>query len=366
LLEAVAQQLEKSAGAAVPRDAFDPQAIPDHLRMNFRVIDPGGKVLAIGRDLAAVRRQLGVVARETFAALPRTAQYHRDGIRNWDFGEALPLSVQVQRQGMTLQGYPALVEQAASVGLRLLDSAQAAQAAHRAGVRRLFMIELRGEFDYVARNLSSFHQMALHYATIGTPAELKAALLLLIADRAFHGDQPADVRTRAEFARRSEAGWKRLNAVADQTCALVGQILSAYQPVLRQLCSPAPPAWNAAIADLQEQMRYLMFKGVLLHTPWTWLQQYPRYLKAMSARLSKLSDAGLARDEQNMAIIRPMWKQYLERLSSHRERGISDGQLGLYRWMVEEMRVSLFAQELKTAIPVSTKRLADQWARVRP
>jgi ATP-dependent helicase HrpA len=288
-------------------------------------------------------------------------------VRSWDFGDSLPTRVEVRRPGMTLQGYPALVEQDGAVNLRLLDSPEAARVAHRAGVRRLFMIELRREFDDLGRSRAAFAAMALNYATIGSAAELRSDLLSLIAERAFYADQPGDVRTHEEFVRRSEAGWKRLDGAAQDVGPVVEQVLALYQPLLRQIsAATAPAAWTASVADLQQQLAYLMFRGFLRYTPWDWLRHYPRYLKAAQARWHKLANAGVNRDVQSMAILTPLWKQYLQRLASHRSRGVSDGQLGLYRWMIEEMRVSLFAQELKTAIPVSPRRLAEQWAKVQP
>ena len=363
--DALAEFLGKRSGVPVPRSAFDLAAIPSYLHLNYRVIDEQRRTLATGRDLNAIRQQLGVAARESFAAMPKTA-YSREDLQRWDFGD-LPPSVEVKRDGLTFLGYPALVDRGESASLELLDSPEAAKLSMRSGVRRLFMTQVRDELRYAERNLPGIEAMALNYATIGNYKDLKADLLQAIADRAlsFAGDT-STIRTQAAFVRAAEEGWRRLNAATREVCAIAGQILSEYQPLQRRLGEPFAPLLHPAVRDMREQLAHLVYKGFLVRIQWAWLQHLPRYIQGVSVRLKKLTNAGLARDEQGMAVVTPLWKQYLSRLEKHRADAVRDPELMAYRWMIEELRVSIFAQELKTSVPVSAQRVEKQWEKVKP
>ena len=365
IVDALCEFLGKQIGANVPRSAFDPTAIPSHLHLNFRVIDEQRKTLATGRDLNAIRRQLGMAAKESFAAMPKTP-FSRANLVRWDFGD-LPASVEVKRDGMTFLGYPALVDRGTSASLELLDSAEAAKESMRSGLRRLFMTQVRDELRYAERNLPGIEAMSLNYATLGNYQDLKTDLLQAIADRSlsFTGDT-SSIRTQAEFVRVAEEGWRRLTVATKEVCQIVGQILAEYQPLQRRLVEPFAPMLHPAIRDMREQLAHLIYKGFIVRIPWTQLQHMPRYIEGVSVRLKKLTNAGLARDSMGMAIATPLWKQYLSRLEKHRHDGIRDPELMTYRWMIEELRISVFAQELKTPLPISVQRVKKQWEKIKP
>ena len=363
LIDALTEFLNKRSGMPVPRSAFDPQALPSYLHMNFRVIDEQRKTLATGRDLNDIRRQLGVAAKESFAAMPKTS-FSRENLARWDFGD-LPVSIEVKRDGMTFLGYPALVDRGASASLELLDSAEAANESMRSGVRRLFMTQVRDELRYAERNLPGIEVMSLNYATLGNYQDLKTDLLQAIADRSlsFAGDT-ALIRTQAEFVRIAEEGWRRLNAATKEVCQLIARVLAEYQPLQRQLANPFAPMLHPSIRDMREQLAHLVYKGFIVRIPWPQLQHVPRYIEGISVRLKKLTNAGLPRDTAGMAITTPLWKQYLSRLEKHRHDGVRDLELIIYRWMIEELRISVFAQELKTPMPISAQRVERQWEKV--
>ena len=364
LVDALSEFLGRQTGAAVPRSAFDPTAIPAYLHLNFRVMDEQRKTLATGRDLNAIRRELGMAAKESFAAMPKTS-FSRANLVRWDFGD-LPASVEVKRDGMTFLGYPALVDRGTSASLELLDSAEAAKESMRSGVRRLFMTQVRDELRYAERNLPGIEAMSLNYATLSSYADLKADLLQAIADRSlsFTGDT-ALIRTQTEFVRIAEEAWRRLNTSTKEVCQIVAQILAEYQPLQRRLSEAFAPMLHPAIRDMREQLAHLVYKGFILRIPWTQLQHLPRYIEGLSVRLKKLTNAGLPRDEQSQLTAIPLWKQYLSRLEKHRREGLRDPELMTYRWMIEELRISLFAQELKTPVPISVPRVERQWEKVR-
>jgi ATP-dependent helicase HrpA len=361
LLDALAEHLGKQSGLPVSRHDFQIDTLPDHLRMNFRVIDTQGKEMATGRDLLQLRRKIGGAAQTTFAAGAQQ-EFHRDEIMRWDFGD-LPETVQVSRHGMQLTGYLALVDAGKSVSLRVLDTPESAAASTRAGLRRLFVLQLAGEIKSLARRLP-IDEMCLHYSTIGDCDELRQDIVTAAADRALFVDD-APVRTRDQFITRAEDAWKRLPQVADQLVDTAGQILSTYHQLRLRLDEMYPPLLEPSIADMKSHLSQLVPKGFLLKTPPNWMPHLPRYMRAMEIRLKKLTNAGLSRDQQGMATIAPLVEQYGQRLAEHLRRGIFDPQLEIYRWMLEELRVSLFAQELKTSIPISIQRLEKQWRLVQ-
>jgi ATP-dependent helicase HrpA len=368
LLEALALFLGRRAGTNLPRTIFDAEAMPDHLRMNFRVVDGTGKQVAAGRDLAEIRRKLGVKARESFAAMP-PSEFHKDKITRWDFGD-LPEHVELSRHGLTLLGYPSLVDDGLSASLRVLDSPQAAREAMRAGVRRLFMIQVGEELKYLSRKLPALEQMCLHYATLGNCDELRRDLVTAVADRALFGDDPDDaavrVRTRDAFAARAEAGWRRLKPAGDEVMTATAETLALYHELSKRLSEDFPPLLLSSAQDLREQLARLVPRRFVAKTPAAWLPHLPRFLRGMQIRLQKLFNAGLARDQNAYHEMRPLWRAFVEREQSHLAREVRDPAMEQFRWMLEELRVSLFAQELKTSAPVSVKRMEALWEQVQP
>jgi ATP-dependent helicase HrpA len=362
LLDALAMFLGKQKGVSVPREAFDPSSLLDHLHMNFKIVDEAGKQLAMGRNLEELRRKLGVEVKSTFSGL-RHPQFTREKITAWDFGD-LPESVQVVRHGMKLTAYPSLVDENGVVALRLLDSAESAKAAHMAGLRRLLSMELKDEIRYLANNLPGIREMCLQYSTLGPVQQLKDDLVNKTINRAFLYD--CNVRTAMEYELRKSAGRRhRLLEVGREVAGLAGQILAAYQQVALQVSRPVIPAFGPAIKDVKEQLGHLLSAGFVTSTPDEWLIHFPRFLKAIFVRLQKLGTTGHSRDAERMTQVSRFWQGWLERDKKNRQQTIRDANLDLFRWMIEELRVSLFAQELKTSMPVSVKRLEGQWEKVR-
>lgn len=364
VLDALAHYLGKVSGGPVRASEFQLETLPEYLRMNFRVVDDQGKDVALGRDLGEIRRRLGMQARASFAAAP-PPEFHRDGLLRWDVGD-LPERVEITHGGMTFNGYPALVDAGNSVSIRLFDQPDAAAEAMRGGLRRLFMLQVGRELEYVEHSLPDLDRLCLYYATIGRCDDLRENLLLAIADRAFFDNKAnSDVRTRDAFAARAEAGWRRLSAAADEVSSIVAQALEAYHALDLQLSNDFPPLWSDSIRDVRDQLAHLVYRGFVVRTPFGWLRHVPRYLRGIEIRLKKLANAGLNRDIHAMSEVRPLWEQYKQAAARARERGVRDAALEQYRWMAEELRVSLFAQELKAAGPVSTARLARLWDDVR-
>jgi ATP-dependent helicase HrpA len=278
--------------------------------------------------------------------------------------------VELKRAGMTLLGYPTLVDDGSAVSVRVLDSAPAARAAMRGGLRRLFMIQVGEELKYLSRKIVGIDQMCLHYALLGRCDELKRDLLTATADAALfdgEGDEAAaTIRTRDAFAARAEAGWRRLSGAGNEVTSIASETLALFHDVNGRLSQDFPPLLLPAGRDLRDQLARLVPPRFLVRTPAGWLRHLPRFLRGMQVRLQKLFNAGLARDAAAAAELAPLWRLYVEREQQHQARGLHDPALVQYRWMLEELRVSLFAQELKTSVPVSVKRLEGMWEQVQP
>jgi ATP-dependent helicase HrpA len=359
VLDALAHHLGKISGEAVRPEDYHPGVLPEYLRMNFRVVDASGKEIAMGRDLGRIRRQLGLAARASFAANP-PPQWHRDHLTRWDFGD-LPERVEISHDGLTLNGFPALVDAGASVSLRLLDSADAASEATRGGLRRLFMLQLREEFRHVERTLGDLDRLCLYYATIGRCDDIKDDLILAIADRALFDDVSPEIRTRDDFAGRAEAGWRRLAEASHEVRDLIAQILEIYHELDIALSAEFPPLWSDSIRDMRDQLSRLVYRGFVVGTAFNRLMNVPRYLRGLSIRLKRLANAGLTHDTHSMAEVRPLWERFKREEASSRESGVRPPVLDEIRWLIEELRVSLFAQELKTSLPVSARRITKIW-----
>jgi ATP-dependent helicase HrpA len=358
LTESLAAFIRKKTGSEVPPDTWKEADLPPHLRMNFKVVDEAGAEMASGRDLAALREQLGQAARLTFASAPQL-DIEKEGLTQWDFGD-LPEKIAFTHSGQSLTGYPALEDDGDSVSIRLFDTPEAAQAAMHAGVRRLLRLALNPQMKQLEKSLPGFTQTAILLRAVANPDDLKEDLLTAITDRAFIGDDELPRTTKA-FATQKDRARTRLAAVSDAACRILATIAADHQAIQARLA--AKPPGNVA-ADIREQLANLVYKGFLSTTPWEQLQHLPRYLKATVRRLEKLSGA-VERDTRWTAAVRELWQDYQKRLEKHRKEGISDPELCKFRWMIEELRVSMFAQELKTPYPVSVKRLQKAWEGVK-
>ncbi|MFZ5557606.1 MAG: ATP-dependent RNA helicase HrpA [Pseudomonadota bacterium] len=352
LAEALAAVLTGMRRVEVPADALAEAELPAHLRMNFRVVDEHGAEVAMGRDLAQLRAALGAQAQASFA--PENA-WERAGLRAWDDIE-LPEAVEFRRGREQLTGYPALVdEDADGVRLTLLEAPEKAAAATRAGVNRLVRLELKEQMKALERAVADSRELPLLYAPFGDGDALREEVLAAAVDRAVWTDE-APVRSRRDFDARLRQVRARLQVVGQEYVRLLIQILTEAQAVRKALAGPTAKAWKHAAPDLARQLDALVYRGFLARTPYAALASLPRYLKAMQRRVEKLPNWG-ERDARWTAEIQRLTAAWQERQEKFRKAGRREPRLEEFRWMLEELRVSLFAQELKTPYPVSVKRL---------
>jgi len=411
LVEVLLKAVRERTQLPVQRGDFKLEQLSPHLFMNFVVVDEHGRQLGMGRDLAALKAQWGAQARSAFQALAalratpgaatsasagsasdsarvtaraevgpqaRAQASARGGVSAsvsapaappagpapaetarhtaWTFGE-LPELMEVRRGSQTLVGFPALVDMGDAVAVEVFDEPEVAARRHRAGLRRLFALQLREPLKYLEKNVPGLAAMATQYMSLGTLEELRAQIVDVALERAFLADPlPADA---AAFKARVEEGRTRLNLIAQEVARQAAAVLGEYAAALRKLRDAKPP--REVAEDVAAQLQRLVGKRFLAETPWAQLQHLPRYLKAVVLRLDKLR-ADPARDAARMAELRPLEQRWLRRQAEL--RGAAHARLDEYRWLLEELRVSLFAQELRTPQPVSSKRLEKVWAQI--
>jgi ATP-dependent helicase HrpA len=397
LTDTLLKLVKDRTGLDVKRTDFKLDMLQPHHFMALCVVDEHGRQLGFSRNLPALKAEWGAKARGAFQALvglklgggaaatdatdpvnatPSTPPGHKgtqassaapppapaaptDAAQRhttWAFGD-WPEIMEVHKKGQTLVGYPALIDAGDAVLVEVFDEPDLAQRRHRDGLRRLFALQIKDALKYLEKNLPDLQKMAVAYMPLGTLEELRTQVIDVALERAFLQEPwPAG---EAAFKRRLDEGRGRLTLIANEVARLCGVVLTEYSAASRKLkdTKGAPEA----VADATQQLQRLVGKRFVTETPWVSLQHLPRYLKAITLRLDKYrSDP--ARDTTRMAEVRQQDQRYW-RLFAER-KGVQDERMTELRWLLEELRVSLFAQELRTPQPVSVKRLDKVWAQL--
>ena len=348
LAAALARFIRAERGIEVPVDAFRADSAPPHLHMNFRVVDDHGRQLGMGRDLGELKGELGGRTERILQAEAPVSQAERH--TGWTMGD-LPELMELERDGQTLVGYPALVDQGDSVVLQVFDAPEKARAVHRAGVRRLFSLAFRDRIRDLERSLAK---------DIGL-GPLKGDIVTAALERTFLAESLP--MRQADFAKRVDEGRSRFNLIAQEITRTVAGIL-AEQVALEKKLAMTERSFPIPVREIREQISRLMAPGWLGRTPWERLQHLPRYLKAASLRLEKLR-ADPARDARLAAEVARLEQPYRRAAATKARQGGESESFAQFGWLLEELRVALFAQELKTPVPVSGKRLAKLWETLR-
>jgi ATP-dependent helicase HrpA len=333
---------------------------PAHLLMNFSVVDDAGRELAMGRDWNALKKQLGSAAQLTFRNT--SPDIEKMGLKQWDFGD-LPATLSFEREGLKVTGYLALEDDEDSIAIKLFDTEREALINHRKGVCRLMRFELKEQMKQLEKNLPNFNQYALILRNVVSPDDLREDLVIAIADRAFIGEDELP-RTNADFMKLKARARTRLPAVSQAVARQAQSIAMEYQLLVAQQ-SKMPATVNRLKRDLEQQIGLLVYKNCFSQTPWEHLQHVPRYLKALRLRIEK-QPANPDRDGKNAGSVGVLWQKWQDKINALNQANLDIPQDLLdYRWLIEELRVSLFAQELKTPFPISIKRLEKTWADIQ-
>ncbi len=408
LIDVLLKQARDETSLDIKRADFKLDMLSPHLFMNFRITDEHGRQLGQGRNLGALKAEWGAKARGAFKALaslkvaalteeskvsdineseiqqnqvqaatknkahqaasaaakpaatqesaaptqPADARY-----KDWAFGE-LPELMEIRKNNQTLIGFPALIDHGDSVGIEVFDEPVVAAARHRVGLRRLFALQIKDALKYLEKNIPDLQKMAVAFMPLGTQEELRSQIIDVAIDRAFLQD-PLPTN-EADFKQRVLDGRGRLTLIANEVARMSATILIEFAAAARKIkdTKNAPEA----TADAASQLQKLVPKNFIAVAPWSQLGHYARYLKAITTRLDKYR-ADPARDAAKLKELQPMEQRYW-RLVAER-KGAVDARMQEYRWMLEELRVSFFAQELRTPYPISTKRLDKVWQQLQ-
>ncbi|MES2934091.1 MAG: ATP-dependent RNA helicase HrpA [Pseudomonadota bacterium] len=397
LIDAIILDVRDQTTVAVKPSDFKVETLPAHHFMNFKVIDEHGRQLEMGRNLAALQGEFGGQARESFQKLaentvitaaqistpvvsaaaagfsPSHAQQNKpaapassqspakpaatatENITSWTFGE-LPELLEIPQGKLTLIGYPALVDKVTSCNLEVFDDPAVAERTHRNGLRRLFALQLKEQIKYIEKGIPGLQQMGMHYMPLGSQEELRDQIIQTALDLACLQDPLP--KNADDFNKRKDAGKGRLNLLTNEIARLLAQILVEFHGLPKKLQGIKTHA--PAAADMQNQLNGLVGKRFLVETDYAQLAHFPRYLKAMNVRLEKLR-ADPARDAKLLAEWNLAAAPYLRTAKDRQGAKHIDPKMTEFRWMLEELRVSLYAQELRTPMPISVKRLQKVW-----
>jgi len=353
LYEQLASNLLRITGVQIDKSSWNESALPDHLRMRYEVVDEQGKLIKVSRSLSALQDLLG----EQAAHAPASGTGHeleRDHISDWDFDE-LPTRVSVQRHGIDMALYPALSDVNGKVCIRLYDTQARADTEHLQGLRALFMITSADKLAYVSKHIPQIKNMCLHYTAVGTCDGLKSDFIQAILAHTWTQDQLA-VRTRQQFQQHSEQLREHLITHVNSMAASLAQTLQQFHQLRSQLGGSVDLNQMQAVADIQQQLAWLVYPGFIRQVAYHHLQHYPRYLKAIQMRLQRLQH-NVERDRPLQLQLQPYWSAWLRHAGDSPDSAPADEGWWSFRWQIEEFRVSLFAQELKTSGSVSAKRL---------
>jgi len=391
LIDAIIADIREQTQLPISPSDFKTETLPAHHTMNFKVIDEHGRQLELARNLGVLQTQLGGQARESFQRLAEqtpivsemaTAEtIHKklglgkgagtsvvgtlspvastsssyQNLSTWSFGE-LPELLAIQQGRQTLTGFPALVDKGTHCDLEVFDDPTEALRLHHVGLRRLLALQLKEQLKYLEKNIPGLQQMGMQFMVLGSQEELRDQILTAAMERACM--QEPLPRNAAEFDKRKEQGKSRLGLLVNEIARLAGQILSEFHTLPKKL--QAAKGHSAVVADIEAQIKNLVSKRFVADTDFSHLTHFPRYLQAIAVRLEKLR-TDPARDPRLLAQFVEVAVPWQRAWNGRQGARNADPKLEEFRWLLEELRVSLFAQELRTPMPVSVKRLQKMW-----
>ena len=354
LVNSLAQALQKSNHLEIHPSEFDTTVIPKHLGLGIELVDDENKFIAYGKDLAALKEQYGLRAHNSFVDLG-AADILRSGIRKWDF-ESIPETIDVAIDGYQTIAYPALVDCEDSVSIEIFDQPVEAEYAHQEGVRRLLWLTLPEHRKLAKKPIPNWQKISLMYAAIGDLSALQLAMFYQAQDRVFFVGQPI-IRNKHQFDSLISKQAHKLAAALAEIATHIATILERYRDLMGFLNDRTNNVAAATKQDVESHIDWLVYDGFVEDTPVVWLPHIPRYLEALIVRMEQ-ARLDPAEDARRMEKIASFWNQYLTceyEYSEHLER---------WRWMLEEYRVSVFAQSLGTSMRVSEKRLIQAWNQI--
>ena len=366
LAGALSRQLQRMSGIEVPRSAWQDGdrgvTLPPHLLMRIEVVSGEGRTLRAGRDLAALQDAYAAEVEDALLHFSGEGGLERESVTDWNFGD-LEASVDMERGGVTMRGWPALQATADGVGLKLFASEAAALEAMPRGVRALYREVLREEVRYLQRKLPGIDVLALRFTPFGDKRTLIGDVIDAAIDATFV--DPANLpRTRDAFRARLDAGRNRFVETADGICETLSRVFEQHRQVARRIEGNIPLSWVEAAGDIRDQIRSLLYPGFATATGVERLARLPVYFQAIDRRLDGIDQAP-DKDRRRRAELLPVWEAFKTLPAAREEDPDYAAARTALRWAFEELRVSLFAQDLGTREKVSVSRLENRVAALR-
>ncbi|GAB3482943.1 ATP-dependent RNA helicase HrpA [Marinomonas epiphytica] len=361
LLAQLSLQIKRETLIDIPLNEWKAEKLEAHLTLNLQVVDEKGKVLGSGKDLAKLQTQFADKVSESFAKFG-TKKHELDGLTQWP-EQDIPERQEITQAGIKVTAFPALEAQGESVALKMFDDQATAVETHRKGVIALLKLTLHKDMRYLQKNLPHIKESLLIFAPIGKKEVLTEDLLNAILDKVFL-DGRALPRSRNEFDSCLADNKNQLISTANDMSTQLYRVLTSYQGVTRAMKGQIPLPWTRIYGDIKQQLSQLIYPGFIGQTPLFWLHQLPRYFKGVEVRLERFQNH-LNKENALVSQLDGLWQTYTRQHKAHQEKGLYDPELIKYRWMLEEYRISLFAQSVGTLEPISDKRLAKQWQLVK-
>jgi len=361
LLEQLSLQIKRETLIDIPLNEWNAEKLESHLTLRLEVVDERGKVLGSGKDLAELQSQFSDLVEESFAKFG-TKAHEADDLTEWP-EQGIPERQEIKQAGIKVTAFPALVSQGETVSLKMFDDQSTATEAHRKGVITLLKLTLSKEVRYLKKNLPHLKESMLIFSPLGPKESLLDDLLSAILDKVFLDGRPLP-RAKQDFEHCVTANKSHLIAMGNEMATQLHRVLSSYQGVAKRMKGSIPLPWSRIYGDIQFQLKQLIYPGFIGNTPLFWLGQLPRYFKGIEVRLERFQNH-LNKENQFVSELEGLWQTYHKQKKAHDEKALYDPELVKYRWMLEEYRISLFAQSVGTLEPISAKRLAKQWQNVK-
>lgn len=359
LTEIMGAQLKRLTGVDIPKDAWLENNVDDYYRFNIHVVDDKGKIIASSRDLNSLREKYRKKVQQNIQSAATNIE--RENITAWDF-DALPATIQLPRGGINIRAYPALVDKNNSVALQVLDNPMQASDVTQRGLSRLVYLSLGQTSKYLQKELLKGQEVALTLAGIGNRDYVVDDLIMAAIKQLALSDQQDLPRTKLAFDSVVQSVKDKLIPYTQDLASQLVASLKLLVEIKKQLKRQKNTLMLAyTISDVNQQLAQLFYQGLVYKTPPQWLHQYPKYMRGIQQRLEKAA-LNPQKDKLQTAEVAPHWQRLIDYLAKEGEYRLRQlPMLMEYRWWIEEFRISLFAQTLKTQVPVSDKRLDKQW-----
>ncbi|MGD8641886.1 MAG: ATP-dependent RNA helicase HrpA [Gammaproteobacteria bacterium] len=352
LVDALGRQLEKMTGVAVPGDLWTQVVLPDYLQMSFKIVDEEGNELSSGHDLSELKQQ---IKSNPFPG-HKNKLIEQENLTQWNCGD-LPEHKQIEINGHQLNVYPAFVDRGTTVALQNFEQPDEALKAHKLGVMRLYRLLNHKKIKYVKQHVPSLEQIFINFHHKIDKETLTEDLLQCVIERAFIQPNP-NIRTQQAFVASSERANQTILDITNEYGAILLEISNAYKAITRKISAVSNFAIIESVNDINSQLDHLIYPGFIADAGEQWFRHIPRYLKGIQSRLEKL-ERDPQKDRQRRQQFLPYWQQYLQFAQDPPISENERNQINQYHWMLEEMRISLFSQELGTHLNVSFNKLDE-------